>query len=104
MSTADYKSQGAEHHRRESEMSAPVSDYEYFQFSPAVARAPPTPPTPQTPAAPPIYTGANSPISSPPFTHHSSHSGIAPLIGEEHDRHTSYPEVVPEGMLWVKDL
>lgn len=68
------------HQRRESELSAPVSDYEYFQFSPAVARAPVSP---TTSAAPP-YVG-NLPHS--PQTGNESYT--------EHQ--ASAPEVVPAG-------
>lgn len=70
------------HQRRESELSAPVSDYEYFQFSPAVARPPPSP---STSAAPPYVGAPQTPIS--PHMRHGSYT--------EHQ--SSLPEVVPEG-------
>lgn len=101
MSMSDHKSQsGGDHYRRESELSAPVSDYEYFQqFSPTGARQPPTPQTPQTPIAPPIYTGAHSPISPP--LDRSSHTGSAvPLSPGGIEHHASYPEVVPPGRIF----
>lgn len=92
MSVSDQKSQVADHGRRESELSAPVSDYEYFQFSPFTARAPPTP---ATPAAPPLYTGAQSPVSPP----QGSLSDAGPYVGSYSAGHSAeLPEVVPEGM------
>lgn len=77
-------------------MTMPVSDYEYFQFSPAVARPPPTPSTPSG-TAPPRYAGAHSPISPPLGSNPSqaSETGAVPR-GVEH--HAYYPEVVPAGM------
>lgn len=82
MSTNHDISQPVSHSRRESELSAPVSDYEYYQFSPVTIQPPHTP---ATPAAPPLYTGIQSPISPP-------------LESTDTDGSAKYPEVVPEGI------
>lgn len=96
MSTSKYETFGSDQNRRESDMTVPVSSYEYFQYSPTVARPPPTPSTPSA-TSPPRYTGAHSPISPPLGSNPSqiSETGAAPR-GEE--SHADYPEVVPAGM------
>lgn len=92
MSVTDNKLPTADHGRRESSLSAPVSDYEYFQFSPSTARVPPTP---ATPAAPPLYTGAQSPVSPPQGS--LTDSGL--FLGSHPAEHSAeFPEVVPASM------
>ncbi|KAK5948904.1 hypothetical protein OHC33_009990 [Knufia fluminis] len=94
MSTSKYDSSTSDQNRRESE-TVPVSDYEYFQFSPTVARSPPPPSTPSV-TAPPRYTGVHSPVSPPLGSNPSqpSETGAPPRDGQNH---ADYPEVVPAG-------
>ena len=91
---AEHKPQNMEHYRRESEISAPVSDYEYFQFSPAVGRPPATP---ATTAAPP-YTGGSLDSAIHASQHdHLHQSQMQPTVAEHH---AEYPEALPAGKSW----
>lgn len=95
MLPSDHKStiREMQHQRRESELSAPVSDYEYFQFSPTVSRPPPTP---STPSAPPRYTGEHGYVS-PPLGIDQTQTSDHDMNDPRGDNHANFPEVVPEG-------
>lgn len=93
----------AEYTRRESGLSAPVSDYEYSSFSPA-SNHPPLPPlSPQTSSAPPHYGIPSSPMSpataTSPWPYDEVSNGI-----ETYSEHAKYPEVVPASMMKLQSL
>lgn len=82
----------SEYPRRESDLSPPISDYEYSSFSHASNHLPPL--SPQISSVPPHY-GTASPSMSPvtattPWPYDEVSNGI-----ETYSEHAKYPEVVP---------
>lgn len=93
---SEVSAQVVDYSRRESGLSAPVSDYEYSSFSSVSNNLPPL--SPLTSSAPPHYGVPTSPLS-PVTASTAFNAGEIPTGIETYSEHAKYPEVVPASMM-----